>query len=250
MADDIYNRGLVGEALPTAVDDEEWKGTAHDQYGHTYTSPVGNFRHTLAKKGSYFTANYTGAIDAATTLAGHPAPVLADGDLTMTKPFIFCRHGGASGTKLVYLDFIEIDVTVAGANGTSNHWSCQLDTGATRVTTAGTSLTNVNPNMQSSATSNLAVQAGVVVVGAESSNVRRLGSGTFRSTIEVAGDRYVFNFGQPSQAMNKVATAATVHQINLGPVILGPTDQFLLAIFQVAQDTAGIYRPRMGWWEI
>ena len=248
--DYIYNRGLVNDtSAPTSGTDEDWKGIRVNRRGEQFDQPIGSWRHNLSKDGAYFTAHHT-TIDVATTLAGHAAPVLVDGDLTMTKPIFFARNGATSSeTKRVYMDYVEIDVTVAGANGTSNHWSAQLDTGATRVTTAGTTFTSCNCNMQSSATPDLAVQGGVVVVGAETANVRRLGSGTFRSTIEIAGDRYVFHFGQESQAMNKVVTAATVHHVNLGPVILGPTDQLAIALFQVAQDTAGIYRIRCGWWE-
>jgi hypothetical protein len=33
-------------------------------------------------------------------------------------------------------------------------------------------------------------------------------------------------------------------------VILGPTDQFLLALYSPSQNAAGVYKVRMGWWEI
>ena len=79
--------------------------------------------------------------------------------------------------------------------------------------------------------------------------MRRLGHGTFKSTIEIAGDVYLFSFGADPTPSNKVASAASIYHVPLAPVILGPTDQLLLALFQVAQDTAGVYKITCGWWE-
>jgi hypothetical protein len=45
--------------------------------------------------------------------------VLADADATMTKPFIHLRMDPASVVR-AYLDFIEIEVITAGANGTAD----------------------------------------------------------------------------------------------------------------------------------
>jgi hypothetical protein len=90
-----------------------------------------------------------------------------------------------------------------------------------------------------------------VVVGAESANVRYLGFGQVRAAIEFAGDRYCFRFGgQPSSGSNVVSGAASRHMITLPPVILGSTDQFLLALYAPSQNAAGVYKVRMGWWEL
>lgn len=248
----IYAWGLTGRALPSAVTDNAYGPIRVTRRGEVVTSPLD--RRTLADEGTYFMAhNITN--DLATTLAGHAAPVLADADATMTKPLIFCRNPSAS-TSLIrcYLDYIEIEVITAGANGTQACWAAQLDTGATRYS-SGTveTLTTVNPNMQSSTAPVLVTFAGPVTVGAESASVRNLGFGTHRPSIEVAGDKYTYLFlGGGNPEVPQAVAAASVRNFvtNLGPVILGPTDQFLLAIHgQASQNAAGVYKVRMGWWE-
>ncbi len=206
-------------------------------------------RRAAAEQGSYFVAHQP-VNDAATTLAGHVAPVLADADTTMTKPFIFIRVPSGS-TKRVYLDFIELDCVVIGASGTEDNWADQLDTGATRLSSGGTALTIVNPNMQSSETSILAATnhllGGAVVSGAESASVRYLGDGQISDTIMVAGDRYVFKYGgDPS-----VLGTTDRHVINRPQIVLGSTDQYLLALYAPSQAaTAAVYKVRMGWFEL
>lgn len=249
MSDDVQNRGLVYRGLPPAQADNGWGNMRVDRYGSAFVVPSSKWRYALADEATYFYA-HNNTIDVATTLAGHPAPVLADADVTMTKPLIHLMNTASSGGTRAYLDFIEIEVIVAGANGTSDHWACQLDTGTSRYS-SGTveTFTPYNANMQSTAAAALVAKGGPFVCTAETANVRRLGHGTFKSTIELAGDKYIFNFGGEPIAANKVSAAATVFPVDLPPVILGPNDQLLLALFQVAQDTAGVYKVRIGWWE-
>ncbi len=242
------NRGL-----PTAIVDGQNAITRQSRRGELGTLDFGNWRHNLADQGTYFTAhNITN--DAATTLAGHAAPVLVDADATMTKPFLHLM-GSQASTSLVrcYLDFIEIEVITAGAAGTSDNWAAQLDTGTTRYS-SGTveTLTTVQPNMQlANATPLLVAKAGPFVSGAENAGVRHLGHGVFRPSIALTGDKYTFRFGQTQEAgANVVATAVTHHIVGLPPVILGPTDQFLLALYAPSQSGAGVYKLRMGWWEL
>lgn len=239
-------------SLPTAGTQGEMQILRTSRYGEALNRNVDP--RVLSDEGSYFIA-HNATNDASTTLAGHAAPVLADADATMTKPFIFVRCP-ASATKRVYMHFIELDVVTAGANGTTDNWAAQLDTGTTRYSSGGTALTIVNPNMQSTDTSMFSGQSnhllgGDVVSGAEGASVRHLGHGQIRAAIHIAGDRYMYQFGanDPSAGANVVATAASRHVINLPPVILGATDQFLLAFYAPSQSAAAVYKVRMGWWE-
>jgi len=243
--------GLSSRGLPSKLGNNTRGPARVDNYGNLFALPIGNWRHALADQGSYFIA-HNPTNDASTTLAGHAAPVLADADATMTKPLVFMRNPTAASQDLrCYLDFIEIEVVTAGANGTTSNWAAQIDTGTTRVTTAGTAFTSVNPNMQSTATPSLAVQGGVVVVGAETSSARDLGFGQIRAAIEVIGDRWTFRFGgEATSGSNVVAAAASRHLINLPPVVLGATDSFLLAMYAPSQSVASVYKVRCGWWEV
>lgn len=253
MTDTKHIDALSIRGLPSAISNNTRGPVRSSRYGELVTTPLGKWQHTLADEGTYFIA-HNATNDASTTLAGHAAPVLADADVTMTKPFIHARcELASSDSRRIYLHFIEIEVITAGANGTADSWATQLDTGATRVTSGGTALTRVNPNMQSTATPNLAVLGGAVVTGAESAQVRDLGFGQFRPSIAIAGDKYMFTFGAEAEAVGSQAPAAaaaiTRHVVGLPPVILGPTDQFLLALYSPSQSAAGVYKVRMGWWE-
>jgi hypothetical protein len=242
-------------ALPTPIYNNVWGPARGTKYGEQYTMPMGKWRSARAREGSYFVA-HNATNDAATTLAGHAAPVLADADATMTKPFIFLRNPSATTSIVkVELDYIEITVVTAGAAGTTASWAAQIDYGNTRWSSGGTALTIVNPNAESSATSVFSAASnsclgGAVVAGSENSTSRDLGFGDLKPTIEVAGDKKLFIFGEDPTDVAATAAAAVRTQIQvMPPVILGPTGQFLLALYAPSQSGAGIYKVRMGWSE-
>jgi hypothetical protein len=247
MSDETNIKGVTRDRTkPGIVNQGEYGPFRLTRYGEALTNPLSD-RQALAEESSYFVA-HNATNDAATTLAGHIAPVLADADATMTKPFIFIRVPAGS-TKRLYLDFIELECVVIGASGTEDNWADQLDTGATRWSSGGTALTIVNPNMQSAEASILAVTnhllGGAVVSGAESASVRELGHGQISDTIMVAGDRYLFLYGK-----EPVLGSVDRHIICRPPIVLGATDQYLLALYAPSQAvTAAVYKVRMGWVE-
>lgn len=247
---DVNQKSLSSRALPAVISPNTYGPDRSSRYGEKANQPYGNWRHNLADEGTYFVFHNV-TVDSATTVAGHPAPVVADIDATFTKPLVFCRNTDAiTSTKRVYMDYIEIEVVTAAASGTDALWAAELDTGATRYS-SGTveTATVVNPNMQSAATSVLTTFLGPVVVGAESANARYLGHGKVRVAIEFTGDKLVFAFGSDPRTNNIVLGAATHSIINLPPVVLGPTDQFMLALAGVSTGTAGVYKIRGAYWE-
>lgn len=255
MANDNENDWvLANRGLPTRTTDNAYVPARGSNYGDQYVMPLGKWRNAATDEGTYF-IGHNATNDASTTLAGHAAPVLADADATMTKAFIHCRHNGATTSNTrIYLDFIEIEVVTAGANGTQACWAAQLDTGATRISSGGTALVLKSTNMQSTATPALGVTGGAVTVGAESALSRDIGFGTLRPSIEIAGDIKMFVFGGDPEVVGsqagQAAAAIRTSIVCLPPVVLGPTDQFLLALHsQASQTVAGVYKVRMGWVE-
>lgn len=254
MPNDITNRifyALASRALPapTSGDNQNYN-IRSTRYGDLVTAPVAQWRHMAAAEGSYWSA-HNAINDAATTLAGHAAPVLVDADATMTKPFIHLVNNGSDTNKLCQLDYIEIEVITAGTTGSADSWADQLDTGSSRITTPGTPLTVVNPNMQITAAPLLSPTGGPIVVGAESTKARNLGFGQFRPSIQVAGDKYMFVFGGDPAVSGIAGATATInrHVIERPPVVLGPTDFYMLALYSPSQNAAGVYKVRMGWVE-
>ena len=253
MTDYFRPLGIVNRTLPGIQQDNSEAGMRLTRRGEQFVVPIGRERHALADQGTYFTA-HNATNDASTTLAGHTAPVLADADATLIKPFIHLLMG-ASADKRAYLDFIEIEVVTAGASGTQACWAAQLDTASRGITTPGTALTCINPNMQSTVVPYLAPTGGPIVVPVETSLCRNVGFGTLRPSIEIAGDIKMFTFGGAPEVVGTQAgqAAASIRTsvVTLPPIILGPSDVFLLALHsQASQNAAGVYKVRMGWWEI
>jgi len=248
MADDV--KIVSSRSLPGKTPNNTRAAIRGSQYGEVFTSPIGEARYSMLDQGTYFIA-HNPTNDASTTLAHTAGIKLADNDATMTKPFLFMRMNPSSSLR-AYLDYIEIEVVTAATLAQASNWAAQIDSGASRVTTAGTAFTALSPNMQSGNSPDLAVQGGVIVVGAETSVCRNLGFGIIRQAIDIAGDRFMFRFGdEPSSGDNVVASAASRHLISLPPVILGPQDSFLLGLYDSSDNAsaAGVYKVRMGWWE-
>ncbi len=244
---------LANRALPSPINDGNNGAIRTNRRGEIVVANSALPRHLMADEGTYFNAhNITN--DAATTLAGHAAPVLVDADVTMTKPFVVARMPSSVGQVRAYVDYIQIDVITAGAAGTAASWAAQVDTGADRYS-SGTVETFVgfSGNMQFASAPVLVWRGGPFVCSAETANVRYLGFGAMRSAIEFTGDRYTFVFGGDPSVMGTdslVAGAASHEIICLPPVILGPTDQLLLALYSPSQSSAGIYKVRVGWREV
>lgn len=252
MSDPVNFNALASQGLPfPAAGDGVRIGARSSRFGDLITMPLGRSRYTAALEGSYYVA-HNAINDAATTLAGHAAPVLVDADATMTKPFLHFLNGDQiSSKKLAMLDFIEIEVITAGTSGTADSWADALDTGTSRITTPGTALTVVNPNMQNSNASVMLPTGGAIVVSAESSKSRNLGFGQFRPSIQIAGDKYLFVFGGEPEVAGIAGATATInrHVIARPPVVLGPTDVYMLALYSPSQNAAGVYKVRAGWVE-
>ncbi len=246
---DINMKALSIRAQPTPIAPNTQGPIRSNRYGEVGTAPYTSFRQNLVDEGCYFTFHNI-TLDASTTIAGHPAPVVADIS-TLTKPLIVCRNtDGITSTKRVYLDWIEIEVITAAASGTNAMWAIDLDTGASRYS-SGTveTATVVNPNMAVSNTSVLDTKMGPYVATAPSSSVRKLGFGNVRVAIEFTGDKVLFDFGGDPGETNIVAGAATHSKINVPPVVLGPTDTMLLALAGVSTGTAGVYKIRGAYFE-
>lgn len=247
MSSEMYPFSQVSSgSLPTRVVDGGRAPARYSNYGDQYVQPALPWAHALSLEGSYFEF-HNATFDASSTLAGHAAPVLVDIDATFTKAFIFLRNADASGSlKRLHLLWTEIEVITAGANGTDAMWADELDTGTTRYSSGGADLTVINPNMQSanSLASVLTAKGGAVVVSAEGASNRKLGFGHLRPSIEIAGDRKVFVYGDAAPPQANAAAAIRVDVVRRPPVILGPTDQYMLGLAAASQSVAGVYKVR------
>lgn len=237
--------GEIGRALPTKGTegaDSTWRASPYkEQIVQAFGVRV------AAHEGSYFVARNA---TPGTGLAGHAAPT----DITsVLKPYIYLQntHTAAEDVRLE-LDFIQLQCTAAGTNGTDFLWAIELDQGETdRYTSGGTALTALKPNMALSGAGSTRIYAGAVVAPVASSSAKKICHGVSRTVINVVGDVYRWEFGKngplSSMVVGGTAVANIVHQVP--PCILGPGCQFLLHLAQTAQSAASSYQISMGWYE-
>ncbi len=201
--------------------------------------------------GTYFLSQNP-AIDAAVTIAGHAAPVLAD---LYTKPFLVVSGNDLAGQKkTARLRYIQLTVITPGATGTSDNWAAEVDTGV-RFSSGGiTRLLTTNPNQRGTDplrdSNTFVIDCGPYVALAPTAAQRKMGHGVFRPAIAIAGDKYTFVFDTAAMAAitenNVVAGATTHHIVPMPPVALGPNDKFLLHLYAPGQSAAAVYKVAVG----
>jgi hypothetical protein len=243
----VYNFGASGrDAIPSQpVVDGVQVAERVSGYGDQYVQQTLPGLHALALEGTLFEF-HNPVLESGTSIAGHPAPVLADIDATFVKPLFYCGNIlSSSDRRRLHLLALEIEVDTAGATGSDSWWADEIDdTG--RFTTAGTPLTVVNPNAASSNTlgaDSVKIQAGPIVVPVETSACRKLGFRRYRQAIEVAADRKVFLFGDMTAGVQHAAApTGRTDVFRRPPVILPPGRAYMLGLAAASQNAAGIYK--------
>ena len=244
--DDIKTWLEVTRAKGTAYSDAVECPQRGGRYGEAYVQSVsGSKVHALSDEGSYFIQKNA---TTGTGIASTAAVTAYDA----TKPFLYLYNSATAseGTR-IYLDYLKLQVTSAGTNGTALWYDMVLDNIA-RYTSGGTASTFINPNMDSSATQSATGYAGALVAPAASSDVRKVCGGAIRLVIPVVGDQYLFNFGSPSCTGSSLAlagTAITSFVSPAPPIVVGPGDSFLVYLWLPSQDGASSYEYELGFWQ-
>lgn len=243
--DDVKNWIQVQRALPSAYQDSVNGAMRAGRYGEPIVQALqGGKVSALAEEGSYFvTRNATTGTGIAST-----ANVTA---FSATSPFLYLYNG--STTKSVTLDYLKLQVTAAGTNGTALWYQMNIDNIA-RWTSGGTALgTPACTNMSTTTASGVTGYAGAIVAPAASAYVRALAGGAIRLVIPVVGDQYLFTFGSsapgPIGTLALAGTAIASWHSPAPPVVLGPGHTFLLYLWLPSQSGASSYEYEVGFWE-
>ncbi len=245
MANEQNIRGVARDrSLPTPGNQGEYLPARATRYGELVTSPLDAKVYGRIDDGSYFIATNP-------TMGTGIAGIAASTSYDATEHLLLLRN--TSTTKRLYLDFIDIVCTAAGAAGTTTGFTMVTDTGATRYTSGGSTITPVNPTFEYSESAECTLKFGALVTGAATSDVRPLGDFLVRTVIKVVGDSYRFTFGDSNGAWSLAGasldgTTSAKVTIPCPGVILGETDQFLLSDWAASQSGASSYQLRMGFW--
>jgi hypothetical protein len=197
----------------------------------------------LADEGTYFVANNP---TVGTGVAGIAA---ADGfDDLETLVFLRNTEPNANG-KRIYLDYIRLQPTAAGTNGTNFSFAMKMDRGNSRFTSGGSAITPTNTNMDSAVASIATCQFGAIITTAATADARLVNSGLLRTSIKVVGDLYVFQFGATTHSVGTQAATITNFVTLCPPVVIGPGQMFLFHEFAASQTVGASYTFQVAWWE-
>lgn len=237
--------GVVGRSLPTRQGDNTLAPYRISNYGDAYVQHVGLHRSTISDEGGYFVATNP---TPGTGIAG----IAATGAFSDAESLLLLQNDNSeSSAKRVYLDYLRLISTAAGANGTNVRYVLKLDD-AERYTSGGSTITPVNANMASSTTSGCTCLFGALITTSAGSNVRLIANGLIRSVITVVGDNYTFDFGGEAPATAGLAVAGTAinhSTVRVPPVILGPGDSLVLSLHAASQSAATSFEFELAYWE-
>jgi hypothetical protein len=244
--DIIYVWGLASRGLPNVQSADGVQGPIRTgRYGEVYTQPLyGSKLVPVSDEGSYFVATNP------TPGTGIAAPAAPGSTPDDTKPTLLIVNG--STTKELVLDYLRLQATAAGTNGTNFGVVMKTDIGPSRYTSGGSAITPVCPNANSSNTSNATVKFGAITAASATSSARLVWNGLLRSVIKVIGDTYTFSFGDSDSkapGMISEGTAQYHPVIKCPPVILGPGQQLLVHDYAASQTVGASWEFNLGWWE-
>lgn len=250
MSDDINIKGLANRGLPASTPgDAVQQPVRVSRYGeHMSQLLAGGLINPLADEGSYFVATNP---TPGTAILGNATPTA----LSDTVSLLTLYNGGAvSGTaRRIYLDFIMLRVVAVGTSSTNFNLTGHVDAaGTSRYGSGGSGITPVNPNMDNSNAAQGVLKFGALTTTAASSAQRLVHHEQARSVIPVAGDRYLLLFGRSAPVTPGMATEGTAQlflPIHCPPVILGPTQTYVLHEWAASQAAARSYEFVMGWYE-
>jgi hypothetical protein len=246
-------KGIVSRTLPDPNPDGFNNDVAMrlGTYGELTVQPVIRKQHVLADEGAYYILhNNQTAI----------APPTATAFVATTPTMVITN---LDPSKRMYIDYISLTVVTAftAASGTGPMYGAiVLDNTATgRYTSGGTQITNppVSPNMSLTTNAQLNAYFGAITAPAASAAARTIvGQKVLRpaasgTAVTVIGDTILMNAGGVEGAVGSTITLTNpnIIPVPIPPIILAPTQTFLLYTYQAATTpVAGTILPEVGFW--
>lgn len=226
-----------------------------DTYGEPVIEMLTSKQHKFADEGSYF---FTRTPTVGTGIIQTVSTAFSD-----TQPYIIVVNNNpvpnAGAGRSIYLDYIKLLCTNAGATETQLAYTTRLDQIATRYTSGGsgsygTQQTSVlqgpfplNPG--SPANSSALIYAGAITTAAGSPQVRTVSSGWLRTAIPVVNDQYFLNFGTADMPLDGTLVSGTniaQRAIPHPPVCIPPQCTFLLHLWGASMGTGPQFEIEIG----
>lgn len=235
----------IKRALPTRENDSSTVANPNraGAYRESYTLPLGGGDYMFADEGSFYHASNA---TLATGIAGHAAPVVADG---VTKALL---HLYNNGDKNIIPCYLFMEITAAGTAGTLHYTTIYTDdAGATARASGGTAITPVNAKSDGSDTTGAVLYFGAVVTAM--ATPKKVGQQIVREVIPVVQDTTLMRFGSPSGHPHSgltTAATATCHVVqDFAPIVIGPGGNLNISQIRPSQSAASSYQFSFGYIE-
>lgn len=241
MADGDRLFGAVSQELPSYLSTGN-RPVRLTTRGEAVVNMTGKGAYAYADEGSYFIAQNP---TVGTAISGI---VAADGAEGLENLFYI---ENTSATKRIYLDYLRLIPTAAGASGTTTRFVSAIHSAA-RYTSGGTAITPQNASPSSGEGTVATVYFGALVTTAPA-GITVMDHGALRlGVIKVVGDIYLFDFGGDKLDMPSVVTSGTAQAFvpwRHPPVVLGQGECFTLEVYGASQNGAADFEFQARWWE-
>lgn len=210
-------------------------------YGEGYALGLTSKEWFLADEGSFFFAQN------GTPGTGIIGPVSTS--FTETTA-LFSLYNGNSGQVRIYPQYLRLYVTVAGGSDARVQFTHIVDNG-NRYSSGGSTLTVVNPNMDSSLVTQGIAKFGALTLTAASANRRLVGTTVFRGTIGIIEDCYEFIYAGGDGAGQGGSRAATVQDMArmVAPIVIGAGQTYAIHDWAASIATGRTYAVEFGYVE-
>ena len=229
-------RGYAGRLLDSLGLTQDGNEVAHrmGRYGEGIVEPLFNKNQACAGEGSFF-VNCSPTVGTGVKLQGDTTTAFV-----ATTPSILIVNQNAAGGKSIYLDYVRLLMTAAGAGLATLNCNILVDT-VSRYSTGGTdvSANSKNTNAGSSIASGAKIYYGATALAATAS--RQVGRAVLRGAIPVVNDQYVLNFGNGGGTNAGVTDGTTTvmqKEFNFAPIVLAPGTSCLIHLWAASMSTS------------
>lgn len=141
------------------------------------------------------------------------------------SPVLLIQNQQQAGSGInIYLQYLKMILGQVPTSATYWRYAIRLDPLSTKLTTAGTVITPVQPNPASSQKSKAYITFGAITTVIASAQSVLIDNGQVDGGLPVTQDQWLFIFGGPRQAESSIGTKTLVKQltVNASAVVIPP----------------------------
>lgn len=192
------------------------------------TSPLFTGLQGAMDEGSFFIGTNVPGTAIATTTSVVDDAATQSSTHAQASPVMLLQNQNATGGYNVYPVYLKMFIVQVPTSATSWKYALRLDNLSTKLTTAGTVITPVQPNPAQTSKSNCYITFGAITTVIMSGQGRLVGNGQVSGAIPVALDQWYFAFGQASSSPDSIGTQTLVKSLTIPvPPICIPPGWFL-----------------------